>query len=270
MTNILVLKMGGSILAKLDDSFYQEIIHLKQQKLCQPVIVHGGGPEINQALQKLHVESKFVDGLRVTTKEVLDVAEMVMSGSINKKIVAKLQQAGGKAIGMSGVDCSLLQSIPINTDGELGFVGQVKEVNTDWLQLILDNGAIPVISPIGIHETGQRYNINGDTAAAAVAQALKGKLVLISDIPGVTEKVNGEKIVHEQLTKEEIENKIASGIIYGGMIPKVRAALKGLSNGIEESIILNGLDPKEITKFVEGNRVGTKVILEEEEEVQHV
>ncbi|MFC4024590.1 acetylglutamate kinase [Oceanobacillus longus] len=266
--NIVVLKMGGSVLAKLPDSFYKMVVYLKEQNICQPIIVHGGGPEINHALKQLNVKTEFMDGLRVTTKEVLDVAEMVMSGSINKRIVGKLQKEGGTAIGISGVDCSLLQTIPVDSECSLGFVGQVEKVNTSWLQLIIENGGIPVISPIGADISGQRYNINGDMAAAAVAQALKGKLALISDIPGVMEEIDGKKIVHEQLTKEEIEAKIASGIIYGGMIPKVRSALKGLSGGVKESVILNGFDPEDLKKFMEGKQAGTKVI--QNKEVQHV
>lgn len=266
--NILVLKMGGSVLSQLSDDFYKMIVDLKEEKICQPVIVHGGGPEINEALEKLQVESTFKEGLRVTTKEVLHVAEMVMSGSINKKIVSNLQKAGGTAIGMSGVDCSLLTVVPAKPDGSLGFVGKVTKVNTEWLHLIVENGGIPVISPISLDESGQRYNVNGDMAAAAVAQALCAKLVLVSDIPGVIEKKEGKKFVHSQLTEEEIELKIEEGIIYGGMIPKVRSALKSLTGGVEESVILNGLAPEDLRKYVQGKGAGTKVIIKKE--VEHV
>ncbi|WP_337019581.1 acetylglutamate kinase [Oceanobacillus massiliensis] len=266
--NSIVLKIGGSILARLPDSFYRMVVNIKKMNLCQPVIVHGGGPEINKALQQLNVKSEFIDGLRVTTEEVLDVAEMVMSGSINKRIVSRLQGEGGTAIGMSGVDCNLLQTKAVDPNGILGFAGQVEEVNISWLRLIMENGGIPVISPIGIDSNGQRYNINGDMAAAAVAQSLKGKLALVSDIPGVMETIAGKEIVHEKLTKEEIEAKIASGIIHGGMIPKVRSALNGLSGGVKESVILNGLAPDDLRKFLEGKQAGTKVI--QTKEVQHV
>jgi acetylglutamate kinase len=265
---IIVLKVGGSVLAKLPDSFYKMVVSLREQNLCQPVIVHGGGPEINEALKQFSVETEFIDGLRVTTKEVLDIAQMVMCGSISKTIVGKLQKAGGTAIGLSGIDGSLLQAIPVDAKGTLGFVGQVAKVNTSLLDTIIEYGSIPVISPIGVDQAGSRYNINGDTAAAAVAQALEAKLALISDIPGVMEEISGEEIVHDQLTQGEIEAKIASGIIYGGMIPKVRSALKGLSGGVRESVILNGLNPEDLKKFIEGKQAGTKVI--QNEEVQHV
>lgn len=142
-------------------------------------------------------------------------------------------------------------------------------MNVSWIEQIMEHGAIPVISPIGIDGSGERLNINGDMAAAAVAKALKAKLALISDIPGVMENVSGKEFVHEQLTKEEIEEKIASGVIYGGMIPKVRSALNGLSGGIKESVILNGLAPEDIKDYIQGKQAGTKVVMKKEEK-QHV
>ncbi|MBP1970129.1 acetylglutamate kinase [Virgibacillus natechei] len=261
--NCIVLKMGGSILEKLPDSFYEMIVDLKKTGVCEPVIVHGGGPGINRMLHQLKVESPFVDGLRVTTKEVLDVAEMVMSGSINKSIVSNLQKAGGVAYGTSGVDGSLLQATPFDPTGALGYVGEVASVNDDWLKVIMSHG-IPVISPIGIDQSGQRYNINGDMAAAAVAQSLKGKLALISDIPGVMETISGKQVIHPVLTKEQIDEKIKTGVIYGGMIPKIKSAMDGLSAGATESVILNGLTPADLKNYIEGKEAGTKIIAEKE------
>ncbi|MEC5423773.1 acetylglutamate kinase [Virgibacillus sp. C22-A2] len=266
--NVLVLKIGGSVLAKLPDSFYKMVVELKHSRICEPVIVHGGGPDINRILRELEAESTFVDGLRVTTNEVLDVAEMVMSGSVNKKIVTNLQKAEGSAIGLSGVDGSLLQVAPLDPTGALGFVGEVIHVNEKWLDLIIQNAGIPVISPIGIDASGQRYNINGDMAAAAVAQSLKGKLALISDIPGVMETIEGKQVVHKELTEKQVKEKIASGVIHGGMIPKVNSALKGLSKGVKESVILNGLTPNDVKDYLEGKEAGTKVI--QEKEAYHV
>ncbi|RDW19831.1 acetylglutamate kinase [Oceanobacillus chungangensis] len=265
--NIIVLKIGGSILAKLPESFYKILVEIKESGLCEPIIVHGGGPEINQTLKRLQVESTFIDGLRVTTKEVLDVAEMVMSGSINKKIVTDLQKAGAAAIGISGVDNSLLQTEPIDETGKMGYVGKVINVNTTLVRHLMSHGAIPVISPIGTDATGQHYNINGDIAAAAVASAINGKLVLISDTPGVMENINNESVIHKNLTESQIEALIASGVIHGGMIPKVRSALQGLTEGVEESVIINGLSPTDLKKYIHGEEVGTKVI---KEEVHHV
>jgi acetylglutamate kinase len=264
---IVVLKMGGSVLEKLPEDFYQTIVELKKAKICDPIIVHGGGPEINQALKQAKVESPFVDGLRVTTEEVLEIAEMVMSGSINKRIVNKLIKADGAAFGLSGVDGSLLQAEPINPSGKLGFVGKVKKVNNKWLKLIMEQDGIPVISPIGVGKEGIRYNINGDMAAASVASSVGGKLIFVSDIPGVMETVAGKQVVHSKLTKQEIDTMITSGVIYGGMIPKVNSAMDALSAGIDESVIINGVCPSDLKDYMEGKNIGTKIVMGE---VQHV
>ncbi|MFD1065794.1 acetylglutamate kinase [Oceanobacillus locisalsi] len=265
MTKV-VFKVGGSILKELPKSFYELLIDLKEKKICEPVIVHGGGPEINQALEQMNIESTFVDGLRVTTEEVLEVAQMVMSGTINKRIVSLFQKQNGKAIGLSGVDGNLLQAKPI-LNGKLGFVGEVTEVETSWIDMILNAGGIPVISPIASGEGDTRLNINGDTAAGAVAEALGCRLVLISDIPGVMETVNQKEILHHHLTRTDAEALIDSGVIYGGMIPKVRSALASLQGGVEESVILNGLEPDDILKYLNGEKVGTIL---KEKEFEHV
>ena len=262
-----VFKIGGSILQELPKSFYQLLIDLKEKGICDPVIVHGGGPEINQALKQMNIESTFVDGLRVTTEEVLEVAQMVMSGTINKRIVGLFQGQNGKAIGLSGVDGRLLQAKPIH-NGKLGFVGEITKVETSWIDMILKEGGIPVISPIAAGEGESRLNINGDTAAGAVAEALGCKLILISNIPGVMETINQKAVIHHHLTKEDVEAMIASGVIYGGMIPKVRSALASLKGGVEESVILNGLEPDNIMKYLDGEKVGT--ILREKEIAEHV
>lgn len=263
---IVVLKVGGSILQKLPKAFYETVVKIKKSGQIHPVIVHGGGPEINQALNQMNVKTEFVNGLRVTSKEVLEVVELVLSGNINKEIVTHIHQSGGTALGLSGVDGTLLQVQPADPAGKLGFVGEVKEVNPNWLKIIIENGGIPVISPIGMNDAGQHYNVNGDTAAAAVAEALNAKLLLISDIPGVLEEISGKKVLLPKLTKAEIEEKIGSGIIYGGMIPKVRSALKALAGGVEESVILNGLTPSDIQAYIDGKQVGTKIVISE---VQH-
>jgi acetylglutamate kinase len=263
----VVLKVGGSILKKLPKSFFDMVVHLKETMNVQPVIVHGGGPEINTALEKMNVKTEFVDGLRVTSKEVLYVVENILSGNVNKLIVRRVQQSGGTGIGLSGVDMSLIQVSPKDPSGKLGFVGKVEKVNTDWLHLLMKNGAIPVISPIGLHPSGDHYNINGDVAAAAVASSLQAKLVMISDIPGVLEEVEGVKKLHTELSEKQIEKMIADGVIYGGMIPKVSSTLEALGGGVKEAVILNGLVPGDLKAYLEGEQVGTKII---KEEVHHV
>ncbi|WP_085992853.1 acetylglutamate kinase [Oceanobacillus senegalensis] len=262
----VVLKIGGSVMEKLPDSFFQSIYELKQSEICNPIIVHGGGPEINQALKQAQVESPFVEGLRVTTEEVLKIAEMVMSGTINKRIVTKITKAGGTAFGMSGVDGSLLEAEPVDSSGKLGFVGKVKKVNENWLNLIMNNDGIPVVSPIGIDGSGVRYNINGDMAAAAVASATKGRLIFVSDIPGVMETIEDKQVIHSKLTKDKIDSMIESGVIYGGMIPKVRSAINALSGGVKETVIINGLAPEDLKEYLNGKVVGTKIV---KGEVQH-
>ncbi|MHA6251586.1 acetylglutamate kinase [Oceanobacillus sp. CAU 1775] len=263
----VVLKVGGSVLEKLPSSFFETIVELRKSGKFQPVIVHGGGPEITQTLEKMNVKTEFVNGLRVTSEEVLQVVELVLSGDINKKIVTKIHKAGGVGLGLSGVDGALLKVKPLDPSRKLGFVGEVQEVNTSWIKLIIENDGIPVISPIGMDAAGQHYNVNGDTAAAAIAKSLGAKLALISDIPGVLEEISGEKHLHPLLTKVEIEEKIKTGIIYGGMIPKVKSALSALSGGVKESVILNGLVPEDLKAYIEGKQVGTKIVIGE---VQHV
>lgn len=265
MTTV-VFKVGGSVLNQLSPKFYQMLVQLKETGTCNPIIVHGGGPEINEALSKMNIETEFVDGLRVTTEEVLSIAEMVMSGTINKRIVASFQSIGGNALGLSGVDGKLLRARQMY-NGKLGLVGEIIEVNTEWLSIIMNSGGIPVISPIAIGEGGRRYNVNGDMAAGAVAEAFKSKLILVSNIPGVIESINGEEMIHHHLTKQQVESKIDSGVIYGGMIPKVRSALASLKSGVAESVILNGLNPDDIKKYLEGKAVGTVLT---EREVEHV
>lgn len=262
--DILIMKIGGSIQDKLPESFYQMIAQLQQTKKCYPVIVHGGGPMINQLLEKLAIPTKFVNGLRVTTQEVLTVVEMVLSGSINNEIVTQCQIQQLQAIGISGIDHGLLTVKPVQSTEEIGFVGEVTEVNTDFLMSLLENNIIPVISPIGMDEKGQHYNINGDMAASAVAKALGGKLAFISDVSGVREQKKEDSKIYSYLTKSEAEQLIKEEIITDGMIPKVRSAIESLSIQMKQAVILNGLKPEDIASYLKGNEVGTKFVYKEE------
>ncbi|SDM47090.1 acetylglutamate kinase [Sediminibacillus halophilus] len=259
----VVIKCGGSIFSQLSPAFYRSIVQLHNKGDAQPVLVHGGGPLISRTLSRLQVETQFVDGLRVTTEEVLEVAEMVLSGSMNKQLVLNLQQQGGKGFGLSGVDGGLLQAIQ-SDNAEIGLVGTVKNVQVSILHHLIDQGFIPVISPIGIDEKGKKLNINADVAAAAVAQALQAKLCYISDIPGILVRKNGRKTVLHETTSSQIEQLIADGTITGGMIPKVRSALQALKNQVPETVILNGLEPDSLLSFYQGAAVGTKISLTSE------
>lgn len=259
-----MIKCGGSVFEKLPNSFYENIVQLQKSDEWAPVIVHGGGPMISTILEQLKIETKFKDGLRVTTEDVLDVVEMVLSGSMNKKIVANLAKVGGKAVGLSGIDGQLLKAKPSEDNADLGFVGEVEKVNPTLIKLMAEQGYIPVISPLGIDDAGQRYNINGDTAASAVAKELEAKLCFISDIPGILVEEEGEKKVLNKATTKIIDELIESKVIYGGMVPKVKAAVNSLGTKVTEVSILSGIDENSLIDYVNGMDVGTKIMKHEE------
>ncbi|MBM7540949.1 acetylglutamate kinase [Amphibacillus cookii] len=255
----LVIKCGGSIVDQLPDAFYKNIAALAKAKGVNPIIVHGGGPMISSHLKQMNVATTFVDGLRVTTHEVLDVVEMVLSGSINKQMVRKLNEQQGKAVGISGVDGNLLVATPIGTTEKIGYVGQVEQVNTPFIKTMIKQDYIPVISPIAIGPHQQRYNVNADTAAAAIASALSAPLCFVSDIDGI---YVGEEVLRVA-DPLKIEQLIADQVINGGMIPKVRGAIDALKSGVTEVAILNGMNPNSIAQFINGATVGTRIYLKE-------
>jgi acetylglutamate kinase len=259
----IVIKCGGSVLENLPKSFYEDLISLHQKGEWTPVVVHGGGPLINKLLKSLNVETTFVNGLRVTNHEVLDIVEMVLSGTVNKQVVRNIIEAGGDSFGVSGVDGSLLKAIQAE-DKALGFVGEVVEVNTSVIESIVSQGHIPVISPVGIDGDGQRYNINGDVAASAVAKALGANLCFISDIPGILVETDNGKSKLDKVTKARVEELIENKTIYGGMIPKVKAAIDGLVHKIPMVGIIDGFAKNSLIEYVNGKNIGTKIVLEEE------
>jgi acetylglutamate kinase len=235
MGEIIVLKVGGSIIDCLSDRFFTNIGRL-QKAGYKPVIVHGGGPAIKKMLDMLGVETEFVDGLRKTTPEVMDTAEMVLTGDVNNALVRKLNKSGIQAIGLSGSDASLLRAEPKDL-GRYGFVGEINAVNTPFLNQLMAGGIVPVIAPIALGEDGERYNINADTAAGAVAEKLAAKqLIFVTDVPGILK----EDQLLESVTENEVEQLIANGTIYGGMIPKVKAAAGSLSGNLKEVMIIDG------------------------------
>ncbi|MCP3741002.1 acetylglutamate kinase [Rossellomorea sp. BNER] len=264
--NYLVIKCGGSIFDSLPHSFYEDIVELSKSNEWNPIIVHGGGPLINTLLEKFDITSNFVGGLRVTTPEMLDIVEMVLSGSVNKKVVRQIIKAGGNALGISGVDGSLFNAMLKNE--KLGLVGEITSVKSGIIESLCKQGFIPVISPLAIDTDGQHYNINGDIAAAAMAKALRAKLCLISDIPGIIVEKNNEKIILNKVTKTEVQSLLDDGTIYGGMIPKVTAALDGLTHQVSEVVILNGKQEHCLLDFCQGKNIGTQILLDEE--VHHV
>ena len=228
----IVIKCGGSMLACLDETFFQCIKQIAQ--MYDVIIVHGGGPEIDAMLNKLSIPIEKKDGLRVTTAEVIKIVQMVLCGSTNKTLVSKLNDQNIDAIGLSGCDGGLLQVAPL--EAEFGFVGEVKFVRAALLQYLLANQFIPVVAPVGVMD-GQLYNVNADTAAATIATAIHAeKLIFITDVDGVIYRNKLMEKANEQQLLELIDN----GAITGGMIPKVKAALASLELGVKDVVIVNG------------------------------
>ena len=248
-----VVKYGGHAMGDedLSEKFARDIVLLKQVGI-HPVVVHGGGPQIGRMLDRLNIESEFVDGLRVTTKGIVDVVEMVLSGAINKSIVTAIQRAGGQAMGLSGKDGDLIRAKKLerkvkDPDSniekvlDLGFVGEPTQVNPEIMREFATSNFIPVIAPIGIGANGETYNINADTAAGAVAAAIGArKLIMLSDIPGVLAK-DGELL--SELTLEEVEVLMQDGTISGGMIPKLETCMHALQHDVQRAHILDGRIP---------------------------
>lgn len=253
----IVIKCGGSALDELPDSFFQELVELTKAKQWLPVIVHGGGPLISSLSKRLDLEAVFVEGLRVTTAEHLQVVEMALSGSINKQLVRKLTTSGGKAWGVSGVDGGLLKAKQLSA--KLGYVGEISAVHVHVLELLLEHGYIPVVSPIAVDEAGQHYNVNADMAASAIATALKTDLIFVSDIDGIYGDEldeQGQRKVLQRVTQGEVQQMIEEKLITGGMIPKVRSALQALENGVENTVILNGKREAILKRFLHGEAPG--------------
>lgn len=256
-----VMKCGGSTLAALPESFFIDLKQLQEEGLI-PVIVHGGGPAISATLDKLGIESEFVGGLRKTNEAVLDVVEMVLSGQINKEIVRRIQLSGAKAMGLSGVDGHLMLAEPVDNAHEVGLVGHIKSVNAELIQQIVGLGYMPVIAPVGLGADGaQRYNINADTAAGAVASHLGvERMIVVTDVPGIMKRVDGVMTVLPEVTVAEIEEMIGSGDIYGGMIPKVKAAIQCIHGAVQEVVIVDGSEPQVLSKVLKEGRIGTAIV----------
>jgi acetylglutamate kinase len=211
------------------------------------VLVHGGGPEINAMLEKVGKESRFVNGLRYTDGETMEIVQMVLTGKLNKDIVGLLLQNGGRAVGLSGVDSGLLRAKKIDSNGEdLGYVGDVTEVHPEIIQSLLEQGFIPVVSTVALGEQGDmnRYNINADTAAAKIAVALKAeKFVQLTNVPGVLRDVNDPSSLIKRIARDAIPSMIATGVISSGMIPKIECCFEALKGGVPRTHIIDGRVP---------------------------
>lgn len=256
MDKIIVIKCGGSMIDDLTDQFFADIKKI-QKHGYKPIIVHGGGPAINRLLENLQIQSEFINGLRKTTREVMEVVEMVLSGNITNKIVRSMHTNGISAIGVTGSDSGLIQAEAKDFEN-LGLVGEVTEINRDLLLNLISMDLVPVISPIAIGKnTTEYYNVNADSAAAAIAVAVNAeKMLFVTDVPGV---LKGEQML-EKVTQKDILSLIEDGVITGGMIPKVLAALKSLEGGMNRVMIVSGKSPL----FRKGQFIGTTILKEQE------
>ena len=245
----ITIKFGGSAMGKNDLSigFAKDITLLKQVGI-NPVIIHGGGPRIENMLDQLNLKSKFIDGLRVTDKNTMKIIEMVLSGSINKEIVMEINKEGGRAIGLSGKDALLVKTSKLKNikqksseNKDLGFVGKPEKINKDFLEWCIDSNFIPIISPIGYGENFETYNVNADTMAGHIAPEIKSeRLILLSDIRGVIDK-KGNLLT--QISIKEAEKLIRNGTITEGMIPKVETCIHAVKKGVKAAVILDGKLP---------------------------
>ena len=248
-----VIKYGGHAMEneELGHMFAKDIVLLKQVGI-NPVVVHGGGPQIGAMLKRLAIKSEFIDGLRVTDRETVEIVEMVLAGSINKQIVSMINAAGGKAIGLSGKDANLIQARKLRRTQrdedsniekilDLGFVGEPYHINPDILETLEQSDIIPVIAPIGVGKNGETFNVNADTAAGAIAGTMNAcRFFLLTDVAGVLDK---DKTLIAEMSVERARGLIADGTASGGMIPKIETCVAAIEQGVEAAVILDGRVP---------------------------
>lgn len=249
----IVVKFGGNAMVdqELHDSFARDVVLMKLVGM-NPVVVHGGGPQIGSLLEKLNIHTEFIDGMRVTDAQTMDVVEMVLGGSVNKEIVSSINRSGGKAIGVTGKDGQLIRArklkVTRNSPGvtaseiiDIGHVGEVEHIDTQVLDLITGSDFIPVIAPIGVGEDGSTYNINADLVAGKIAQVMQAeKLMLLTNVSGL---LNKEDEILTGLTTEQVDDLIADGTISGGMLPKIGCALDAVKSGVASAHIIDGRVP---------------------------
>lgn len=249
----IVVKFGGNAMVdpKLHESFARDIVLMKLVGM-NPVVVHGGGPQIGALLEKLNIQTEFVEGMRVTDAETMDVVEMVLGGSVNKEIVASINRNGGKALGVTGKDGQLIRAKKLNVSRyspelnaseiiDIGHVGEVEQIDTEVLDVILGSHFIPVIAPIGVGKDGSTYNINADLVAGKLAEVMQAeKLMLLTNVAGVLDK-KGNTLTG--LTTAQVDALIADGTIRGGMLPKIGCALDAVKGGVASAHIIDGTVP---------------------------
>lgn len=263
---VVVVKYGGN--AMINEELKQQVMEdivLLWLIGVKVVLVHGGGPEITDMMNKLGKKSEFVDGLRVTDEETIEIVQMVLTGKVNKSLVNLLELKGGKAIGLSGTDARLIEASM--KDERLGFVGDVTKINIDPVTGLLERGYIPVISTIGCDKEGNVYNINGDTAAAHIAGALDAeRLIMMTDIDGILEDTDDPDTLIPELTISEAQMLYEKGIISGGMIPKVDCCIEAINKGVKNVVILDGrISHSILMELLTNEGAGTLIKADEEE-----
>lgn len=271
----VVIKYGGNAMVEceLKKAVMQDIILMKFVGM-NPVLVHGGGPDITNMMKRLNKKTEFVNGLRVTDKETMEIAEMVLVGKINKEIVSMINQLGGQATGLCGKDGSLIKAKKKLAAGkgdngeevffDIGYVGEVEQVNPEILHTVMAKGYIPVVAPVGVGLDGESYNINADFVASSLAGALKAdKLVLLTDVEGIFRDFNDKSSLISSLSRKMVDDFINQGIIDGGMIPKVQCCVEALNQGVAKTHIIDGRIPHAILLEIFTDKgIGTMVVNE--------
>lgn len=258
-----VIKYGGAAMVdeRLKAQVMQDIVLLRTVGI-KPVLVHGGGKEVSEVMQRMGLQPRFAGGLRVTDAETMEIVEMVLAGTTNKGIVSLIHRAGGKAVGLSGKDGNLLVAKKLTPDGkDIGYVGEVTQVNAEVLEVLSEAGYIPVISSVAIGEDGQSYNVNADHAAGAIAAALRAeKLIVLTDVPGVLANLNDPASLISEMSIAEAEELLRNGKAESGMAPKLEACITALRGGVQRAHIIDGRQPHAILIEVFTDRgVGTMV-----------
>lgn len=259
----VVIKYGGAAMSDCDlkQKVMQDIVLMRYVGM-QPIVVHGGGPAINSMLDRLGIESEFINGLRVTSQDAMEIVEMVLGGKINGEIVAGINASGGNAIGITGKDGGLIEARPLDPDGIMGFVGKIVNINPQIVETIIENGYIPVIAPIGIDQEQAAYNINADLVAAAIAVKMKAdKLVLLTDVPGLLQNPQDGSSLISELKVSEVEGYVQQGVIAGGMVPKVQCCVEAVTGGVGRTHIIDGRVPHSILlEIFTREGIGTMVV----------
>lgn len=245
---ILVVKYGGNAMKneQLKENVISDVVLLAEIGI-KVVLVHGGGPEINAMLDKVGIESHFVNGLRYTDKDTMNVVQMVLAGQTNKNLVAMLHRKGAKAIGICGMDGSLIEASKLDSKDDLGFVGHIDNIHEQVLVDLLDKGYIPVVASVGVGNDGTVYNINADTAASGIAGKLHAEnMLLVSDVPGVLEDPSNDETLLPCIQIRNVDALMERGVISGGMIPKVNCCVNAIKNNVKKSVIIDGRVPHSI------------------------